>query len=74
MAKIPEQVVILTSPERVEIDLNSLPAHASDTLCRVLIRSVNEYFKRPGVDAEFKRWKKERQKQRAKLAAAKQPQ
>jgi hypothetical protein len=69
MAKIPERVVVAMSPQSVTINLDELPAHETDSLCRLLTRSVTEYFKLPGVAAEYEQWKAERAKRAAAVAA-----
>jgi hypothetical protein len=56
------------SPQSVAVNLDDLPAHETDSLCRLLTRSVTEYFKRPGIATEYEQWKAKR----AKRAAARQ--
>ena len=55
-------------PEHVAVNLDALPNHTTDALCRTLIGSVRELFKDPAVQADFKRWQHERQQ---KLQGAK---
>lgn len=55
--KTPKKVVVSTIPDNVTVNLDQLPAHESDALCRTLIHSVTEYFKLPGVAADYARWK-----------------
>ena len=54
--KIAEKVVVSRTHETVEIDLDALPSHESDALCRVVLRSVAEAFKNPKVAADYERW------------------
>jgi hypothetical protein len=56
MAKIPERVVVSRSPENVDIDFNAIPKHEMDAYCRVVIRGVTEYFKKPGTAAAYEQW------------------
>lgn len=55
-------------PEHVAVNLDALPDHETDALCRTLIGGVRELFKDPAVQADFKRWQQERQQ---KLQGAK---
>lgn len=48
-------------PEHVAVNLDALPDHETDALCRTLIGGVKELFKDPAVQADFKRWQQERQ-------------
>lgn len=48
------------APASVHIDFNVMPKHESDSLCRVLARSVKEAFKNPKFAAEYEQWCKER--------------
>ena len=54
--------------EHVAVNLDALPNHTTDALCRTLIGGVRELFKDPAVQADFKRWQEERQQ---KLQGAK---
>ena len=60
MQKLSEKVVVSMTPETVEVNLDELPAHESDALCRVLIRSVTEAFKNPKIAAEYEAWRVKR--------------
>lgn len=55
-------------PEHVTVNLDAIPDHERDALCRTLIGGVKELFKDPAVQADFKRWQQER---RQKLQGAK---
>lgn len=46
-----------TSPSAVKIDVNAMPKHETDALCRVLLRSVAEAFKNPTFAAEYEAWR-----------------
>ena len=47
-------------PEHVAVNMDAIPEHEVDALCRTLISSVKGYFKDPAVQADFKRWQQER--------------
>ena len=55
-------------PEHVAVNLDAIPDHELDALCRTLIGGVKELFKDPAVQADFKSWQLERQQ---KLQGAK---
>ncbi len=44
----------------VKIDVNAMPKHETDALCRVLLRSVAEAFKNPTFAAEYEEWRAKR--------------
>lgn len=44
-------------PNTVKIDVDAIPKHEMDALCRVLIRSVTEAFKNPAFAAEYEAWR-----------------
>jgi hypothetical protein len=48
----------------VSVDLETLPAHESDAICRTVLGSVSRLFDDPAVLADYKRWKKERQREK----------
>lgn len=56
--------VLTRTPKTVHIDADAIPAHQSDAMCRTLIGCINRMFKNPAVQADFERWKKERQKKK----------
>lgn len=56
------------SPEHVSVNVDAIPEHEMDALCRALIADVKQFFKDPAVQADFKRWQQERQQ---KLQGAK---
>jgi len=58
--KIAEKVVVSRMPATVEINLDELPDHENDALCRVLIRSVTEAFKNPKFAADYEAWRAKR--------------
>ncbi len=41
----------------VKIDVDAIPKHETDALCRVLLRSVAEAFKNPAFAAEYEAWR-----------------
>jgi hypothetical protein len=57
MPRITEKVVASRTPATVEINLDELPDHENDALCRVLIRSVTEAFKNPKFAADYEKWR-----------------
>lgn len=48
----------------LSVNLETLPAHESDAICRTLIGSVSRLFDDPAVLADYKRWKQERQREK----------
>ena len=48
----------------VSVDLETMPIHETDTICRTLLGSVSRLFDDPAVMADYKRWKKERQREK----------
>lgn len=56
--------VLTRTPKTVHINTDSIPAHQSDAMCRTLISCINRMFEDPAVQADFERWKKERQQKK----------
>lgn len=52
--------VVVRSDVRPVVNLESLPQHEVDYMCRTLIASVKELFRDPAVQEDFARWKAER--------------
>lgn len=52
--------IVETPPTAVKIDINAMPKHETDALCRVLLRSVAEAFKNPAFAAEYEEWRAKR--------------
>lgn len=50
----------------VGVNISEIPAHQTDTLCRVILGSVARLFEDPAVKADYMRWKEERQKKHRK--------
>lgn len=50
-----------TTPVVVNVDLDAMPTHESDAICRTLLGCVSHLFDNPAVLADYKRWQKERQ-------------
>lgn len=48
----------------VSVDLDAMPVHESDAICRTLIGSVSRLFDDPAILADYKRWKQERQQEK----------
>lgn len=42
------------------VNLDLIPDHERDLMCRTLVSSVKELFKDPAVQEDFERWKAER--------------
>jgi len=57
-----EKVVVSREPATVKIDLRSLPKHENDALCRSILRLTANTFDDPKAAAEFKKWKRERER------------
>lgn len=48
----------------ISVDLETLPAHESDAICRTLFGSVSRLFDNPAVMADYKRWQQKRQQEK----------
>lgn len=46
------------------VDLDAVPAHESDAICRTLIGCVSRFFENPAIMNDYKRWKQERQREK----------
>lgn len=55
-----EQIITAIPQNALKIDVNLLPKHEIDALCRVLLHSVAEAFKNPDFAAEYEAWRKQR--------------
>ena len=55
--KATEQLTASIPPSAVKIDVNAIPKHETDALCRVLLRSVADAFKNPAFAAEYEAWR-----------------
>ncbi len=62
--KSTEYITPIIQPNKVKIDLDAMPKHEIDTLCRVLIHSITEAFKDPTFAAEYEEWRAKRYSQR----------
>lgn len=58
--KATEQLTASIPPSAVKIDVDAMPEHETDALCRVLLRSVTEAFKNPAFAAEYEEWRAKR--------------
>ena len=54
------------TPAAVAVELDQLPNHTSDAMCRTLIGCVDRLFKDPAIVAEYKDWQKRRQQKEQK--------
>lgn len=61
---------MIISDNQVKIDTSQIPESVRDEICRVLLRSVKEYFKDPKHEEEYQRWLVEYEKRKAATAAA----
>ncbi|MGN1263838.1 MAG: hypothetical protein ACI4TW_07350 [Prevotella sp.] len=48
----------------VSVDLDTIPGHEYDALCRTLIGSVSRLFDNPAVLSDYKRWQQKRQQEK----------
>lgn len=55
------KVVQTRTPTTVIVDVNAIPQHQTDAMCRTLIGCVNRIFEDPAVRADYERWQRERQ-------------
>ena len=60
MPRINDKIVVSRTLATVEVNLDAMPAHESDTLCRVLIHSVTVAFKNPQFAADYEKWRAKR--------------
>lgn len=56
------KIVKTRKPEAVAVDFGAIPSHQSDAMCRTLIGCVGRLFEDPAVQADYKRWQRERQR------------
>lgn len=54
------QVIESCGTSRVAVDVDSIPQHEMDNLCRVVLRCAAEAFKNPAFRAEYEEWLKKR--------------
>lgn len=55
------KIVKSRTPENVTVDIGAIPSYQSDAMCRTLIECISRFFENPVVQADYKRWKQERQ-------------
>lgn len=55
------KIVGARTPEKLNIDLDTIPPNESDALCRAIIHGMGEIFKDPKVRADYENWKKQRE-------------
>lgn len=60
--KIAEQ----KAPAAVAVNIDSIPEHQTNTMCRVILGCVARIFEDPAVKEDYTRWKKERQQNQKK--------
>lgn len=54
------QVIESPSTSGAAINVDSIPQHEMDNLCRVVLRCAAEAFKNPAFRAEYEEWLKKR--------------
>lgn len=42
--------------QEIRFELDTVPSRVRDDMARALLMTVDAYFKRPGVEADFQRW------------------
>ena len=60
MAATTKEKVVVRRDVSPVVDLDLLPQHEVDYMCRTLIHAVKDLFKDPAVQEDFARWKAER--------------
>lgn len=54
----------MTRAEEVRIiiiDINKIPEHDMDRLCRIIIEGARDYLSDPAVRADYEKWKQKRE-------------
>lgn len=49
-------------PKNVKINLNEMPKYQQDAMCKTILSCTKKFFENPEVQADFERWKKERER------------
>ena len=55
-----EKVVISRTPETVRINIEEIPKHETDYMCRTILKEVAKAFQNPKFAAEYEQWRAER--------------
>lgn len=55
------QAVRPTAGDQVCIEVGSIPAHAATNIAQVVFEAIHRDFEDPAVQADYKRWKAERE-------------
>ncbi len=55
------QAVRPTAGDQVRIEVGSIPAHAATNIAQVVFEAIHRDFEDPAVQADYKRWKAERE-------------
>lgn len=55
------RTVTTRTPSTSSIDLDAIPSHESDAMCRTLICTIERLFQNPAIQADYDRWKRERE-------------
>lgn len=65
-----ENVVVSTIPERVRVDLDQMPRHESDRMCKTILECVRQMMEIPAIRAEYEEWLTNKQKANADTGQA----
>lgn len=52
------------TPQKINIELETLPENESDALCRTILSGMSRVFEDPAVIADYQNWKKQRQQRK----------
>ena len=58
------KIVARRDPEAITVNLDAIPDHTNDALCRTLVVGIKEIFKDPAVLADFENWREKRQQKK----------
>lgn len=55
------ETVIMREPNTASVDFAAIPSHQTDAMCRTVIGAIARLFEDPAVQADYQKWKKERE-------------
>ena len=55
-----DKAVVSRTPETVKINLDEVPKHQMDTICRVVLSSAKKAFENPKFATDYEAWRTER--------------
>lgn len=58
----------MTATQDIRVDFDSIPAHETDTMARILLKAIAKAFENPAVREDFERWKKEKERKNEQRA------